>query len=57
MITEVLAKTDPVTTNETPKGSATATAKAISPVVKKAESLKTIKSNKPANRSTGKTKV
>ena len=61
LITEVLARTDPVTPYETLKGSvktsAPAPIEAASPVVKKIEPLKTRKQNKTgANRSAGKTK-
>jgi preprotein translocase subunit YajC len=58
MITEVLAKTDPITTiSETPKGSAEAGGKIASPVIKKTGVSKAKKTNKAANRSTGKPKV
>lgn len=57
LITEVLARTDPVTPYETLKGSAPAPIETASPVVKKIEPLKTRKQNKTgANRSAGKTK-
>lgn len=58
MITEVLAKTDPITPiGETSKGSVRTGAEIASPVIKKTGASKTKKTNKAANRSTGKTKV
>jgi preprotein translocase subunit YajC len=58
MITEVLAKTNPITsTGETPKRSAEAGAKIASSVVKKTGVSKAKKTSKAANRSTGKSKV
>ena len=58
MITEVLAKTDPVTTPEAPKGSSTAAdTQAVSPNVKKIGLSKAKKTAKAANRPTGKSKA
>ncbi len=57
MITEVLAKTDPVTTNQSTKGSVPAEGGPISPIVRKSGALKEKKPVKTAaNRSTGKAK-
>ena len=57
MITEVLAKTDPITTDNPTKGSVPAESGIASPIVRKTGSSKTKGSRKaPANRSTGKAK-
>jgi preprotein translocase subunit YajC len=56
-ITEVLAKTDPITANNPSKGSVPAESGVVSPIVRKTGSSKTKVSRKaPANRSTGKAK-
>lgn len=56
MITEVLAKTDPIASSNT--GSSSVDTKAISPIVKKSDAPKGKGSRKAAaNRSAGKTKV
>ena len=57
MIAEVLAKTDPVSTGQTSKGSASNDGGVVSPIVRKSDASTAKKATKPAaNRSTGKSK-
>jgi preprotein translocase subunit YajC len=57
MIAEVLAKTDPVSAGQTPKGSVATDRGVVSPIVRKSDTTTAKKAPKPAaNRSTGKSK-